>query len=428
MGRLLVFRPPGILSRLSFKGTPSEVLILMCFFSGRAGNTLSYLGGGGSVFRTECQQSEFSNSGSLFSFSKLFIYNVHMTEKTHEAGVALYRKYRPQKFAEVVGQDHVVKILEGAIKQGNIAHAYLFCGSRGTGKTSIARIFAREIGCSVNDLYEIDAASNRGIDDVREIRESVNTLPFESKYKVYIVDEVHMLTKEAFNALLKTLEEPPAHVVFILATTELEKLPETVVSRCQTFNFKKPSQQILKDVVTSIAKQEGFTLESGVADLVALLGDGSFRDTQGILQKVIGSAMGKKVTLAEVEAVTGAPQSGLVNDFVIAVLEKNIDKGLGAVHQAAAGNVDMKTYLKLILQKMRFLMLLRFSAGMEKEIQHEVSEADFTWLKTLALRKDIMLSSTVLLELLSAYETVGQAYIPELPLELALMKIIGQDK
>src|SRR3989344_5950244 len=137
----------------------------------------------------------------------------------HMSEVALYRKYRPEKYKEVIGQDHVVKVLEASLKLGNISHAYLFAGSRGTGKTSVARIFAREIGTSQNDLYEIDAASNRGIDDVRAIREAVGTLPFESKYKVYIVDEVHMLTKEAFNALLKTLEEPPSYVVFILATT-----------------------------------------------------------------------------------------------------------------------------------------------------------------------------------------------------------------
>ena len=143
----------------------------------------------------------------------------------------LYRKYRPSNFKEVLGQDHIVKTLGGAINLGNISHAYLFAGTRGTGKTSIARIFANEIKTTENDLYEIDAASNRGIDDIRELRDSVNVLPFESPYKVYIIDEVHMLTKEAFNALLKTLEEPPKHVIFILATTEIEKLPDTIFSR-----------------------------------------------------------------------------------------------------------------------------------------------------------------------------------------------------
>src|SRR3989344_6343971 len=158
-----------------------------------------------------------------------------MKSEKKSSGV-LYRKYRPQKFADVIGQEHIVKVLEGAVALGNISHAYLFSGTRGTGKTSMARILSRAIGTSANDLVEMDAASNRGIDDIRDIRESVNTLPFESKYKVYIIDEVHMLTRDAWNAFLKTLEEPPAHVVFIMATTEIEKVPETVVSRCQTFS------------------------------------------------------------------------------------------------------------------------------------------------------------------------------------------------
>src|SRR3989344_4956778 len=190
-----------------------------------------------------------------------------MMKKGEKKNEVLYRKYRPQEFNEVIGQEPVVKVLQGAVKLGNLSHAYLFAGSRGTGKTSLARILARAIGTSQNDLTEMDAASNRGIDEIREIRDSVNTLPYESKYKVYIMDEVHMLTKDAWNALLKTLEEPPAHVVFILATTELEKVPETVVSRCQTFSFKKPNLSTLKDFALVIAKKEGATLEPAAAEL-----------------------------------------------------------------------------------------------------------------------------------------------------------------
>jgi DNA polymerase-3 subunit gamma/tau len=160
--------------------------------------------------------------------------------------MALYRAYRPSVFDEVRGQESVVSVLEAAVKKGEIAHAYLFAGGRGTGKTSMARILARAVGTSEKDMYEMDAASNRGIDEIRELREGVATHPFESNYKFYIIDEAHALTKDAWGALLKTLEEPPAHVVFVLATTELDRVPETIRSRCQVFRFSKPSHEILK--------------------------------------------------------------------------------------------------------------------------------------------------------------------------------------
>ncbi|NVN97008.1 AAA family ATPase, partial [Candidatus Nomurabacteria bacterium] len=187
------------------------------------------------------------------------------SKKETNGNIALYRKYRPENWGEVIGQDHIVKAIDGALKAGKVSHAYLLCGPRGTGKTTIARIIASELGSSVNDIYELDAASNRGIDDVRSIRDSVQTMPFDSKYKIYILDEVHMFTKDAWNALLKTIEEPPKHVIFILATTELEKVPETIVSRCQSFIFKKPTDAILSSVVTNVAKKEGYTLEEGGA-------------------------------------------------------------------------------------------------------------------------------------------------------------------
>ena len=193
------------------------------------------------------EPSSHGRSGSLHErlfFCANFIFLCYTLKMST---MVMYRRYRPTTFKDVVGQDHVVEALERSIKNKTIGHAYLFAGGRGTGKTSVARIFASEIGCTEKDLYEMDAASNRGIDDVRAIRDAVSTMPFESPYKVYIIDEAHMLTKEAFNALLKTLEEPPPHAVFILATTEAEKIPETVVSRCQTFNFKKPTQKILRE-------------------------------------------------------------------------------------------------------------------------------------------------------------------------------------
>lgn len=335
---------------------------------------------------------------------------------------ALYRKYRPHDFKGILGQDHIVRVLEGAIKCDNISHAYLFCGTRGTGKTSIARIFAKEIGCTASDLYEIDAASNRGIDDIRELREAVKTFPFESQYKVYIIDEVHMLTKEAFNALLKTLEEPPAHAVFILATTELHKLPDTVVSRCQVFNFKKPPQEILKNLVLEIAKKEGRSLDGASADIIALLGDGSFRDTLVTLQKVLSSSEEKKVTAEETERITGIPKSTIVNDFISALNTKDVSKAYGALRQVTTENIDVVVFLKLVLTKLRAIMLIRLAPGMRTSLADDFTEADFAFLTELPVNKDIKLSE-VLLALLQASEGVGKSFIPELPLELAIARL-----
>lgn len=355
--------------------------------------------------------------------------------------LALYRKYRPQTFAEVVGQEDVVTALSGAIKQERIAHAYIFAGTRGTGKTSIARIFSRALGVSDNDLYEIDAASNRGIDDIREIRDGVHVLPFESPYKVYIVDEVHMLTKEAWNALLKTLEEPPKHVIFILATTELEKIPETIISRCQTFSFKRPSRDMLKVHVNAVAKKEGYSLERGVAELIALLGDGSFRDTLGTLDKVIGSATVKKITVADAEAITGAPRGSLVNSFVIGLAQGDAEVALKALHDAVGAGVAMKTFAALVLEKFRIALMMKSAPIAAKRLQDHISEEDWKELEigtgTGIGVKDAeknaagvasKLTSTTLVELLKAYDMIGRTYIDAMPLELAVITVCATSK
>ncbi len=336
---------------------------------------------------------------------------------------ALYRKYRPSKFSEVVGQEHIVKVLEAEAKSGEISHAYLFAGTRGLGKTSIARIFASAIGTSKNDIYEIDAASNTSVEDIRNLNDSVFTLPFESKYKVYILDEVHMLSKSASNALLKTLEEPPAHVVFILATTETHKIPETVLSRCETYTFKKPSQEVLKKLVLNIAKKEEVTLDESSAELIAILGDGSFRDTQGVLQKVLAYSKNKKISEEEVRLVTGAPAIDIVNGVISGIAEKNLNLALDSVKKAVSQNVDMSVFLKLILQTARAVMLVRFNAG--NVIKDEISEKEFEFVTKIA-KGEGAFSSNVLVELLTAYEKTTEAYIPSLPLELALVNIIGE--
>jgi DNA polymerase-3 subunit gamma/tau len=341
----------------------------------------------------------------------------------------LYRKYRPSDWSDVIGQEHIISVLEGSIKQNKIAHAYLFSGSRGTGKTSTARIFAKALGVTPNDIYEIDAASNRGIDDIREIRDGVSVLPFESQYKIYIIDEVHMLTKEAFNAILKTLEEPPAHAIFILATTETEKIPETVVSRCQVFSFKKPNRDILKTLVTKIAKKEGFSLETGSADLIALLGDGSFRDTLGILQKIVSTSKGKEITVKEIENITGAPKGSLVNNFITAIAQieenqaKNKEKAISIILETKENNISIKTFISLILEKVRIILLLKNAPTLAKVLKEQVSEDDWKVLEAIAKDEKNKINSGVLVELLKAYDATGRAYIESLPLEMGVVEI-----
>jgi len=347
------------------------------------------------------------------------------TNETHETNnVALYTKYRPKKFADVLGQDHVVSVLRDTLKNGNISHAYLFAGSRGTGKTSVARILASEIGTEHNDLFEIDAASNNGVDEIRALNESVSTMPFSSEYKVYILDEVHMLSKSAFNALLKTLEEPPRHVIFILATTEPEKIPETVISRCEVYNFKTPNRETLKQMVRSTATAEGYTFDDEAAELVALIGDGSFRDTHTILQKLIRASADKNLTLKEVEKVTGAPQVKLINDCVSAMATGDVDAVFAVTKNLRESNLDAKVFVRLFLEKFRAGMILKIAPNKERDLTDSFSTDDLNFIKKLIADNGQIFNSAVLLKLLEACDLMIRSSMPILLFELALVEII----
>jgi DNA polymerase-3 subunit gamma/tau len=286
--------------------------------------------------------------------------------------VALYRKYRPQSFNDVVGQDQAVELLTSSIKQKKISHAYLFCGGRGTGKTTVARIVAREIGCNDEDIIEIDAASNRGIDEIRELREAVRTAPFSSPYKIYIVDEAHMLTKEAANALLKTLEEPPSHVIFILATTDPEKLPQTIVSRCQKVVFNQPTIETLTKRLLHVVKQEARTMEKETAELIARHGKGSYRDALGILEQII-AVTGKDIETDKVKLLLGETDQATLISLFESLCKKDAKDIITSI-KTLSGKNALRTYDDLIeLVRQGLLIRIGESAG-NKDLERLAKE------------------------------------------------------
>lgn len=335
----------------------------------------------------------------------------------------LYIKHRPTKFADVVGQESIVSTIERSLKSGDVSHAYLFSGSRGTGKTTMARIVATALGAKSEDIHEIDAASYTGVDNIRELRESAFVLPMASPVKVYIVDEVHMLSKAAANAFLKILEEPPKHVVFILATTELHKILDTIISRCQHFQFKRPSEEILASYAKRVAKSEGYELEPEAAMLIAMLGDGAYRDTLTILQQVISSAKDKGIKRAHVEGVTGAPRGELVHALVRSILALDLDTALSCVGEVSRSHLDMKVFTKLVLRDLRLMLLMALSPSCKKGLETELSKEHFAFLVELG-QKPAKIIPDALRELLQAYEEMSSTPIQQLPLELALVRLI----
>ena len=294
-----------------------------------------------------------------------------------------YRKWRPKSMSEVVGQDAIMKTLRQAVAQQRTAHAYLFCGTRGTGKTSTARILAKAINClsprdgepdnechicvSINegrslDLIEIDAASNRGIDDIRELSDKVRFSPNESRYKIYIIDEVHMLTDAAFNALLKTLEEPPEHAKFILATTEAYKLPPTIISRCQRFDFRRIPIERMVTKLADICEQEGIEASNDALQLVARMANGGLRDAENLLEQVVVS-YGSPISEDDVRQLLGLGGDEMALELVRHIIAKSVKDGISTVNGASEQGTDLRQLLRGTLEYLRALLLLKTGAG-----------------------------------------------------------------
>ena len=302
---------------------------------------------------------------------------------------ALYRKYRPQTFTDIVGQNHIVSVLKNAIDKDQISHAYLFYGSRGTGKTSIAKIFANEVNGNEEyqkenvDIIEIDAASNNGVDEVRDIKEAIKFLPTEGKYKVYIIDEVHMLTTAAFNALLKTLEEPPAHVIFILATTEIHKIPATILSRCQRFEFKNLSQEQLIDRLKYISENEGIVIEDAAIEKIATLAKGGLRDAISILDQV--SNYSEKITLDHILEVTSSISEDDILEFYRSLLQGDVTKSLLTYNNFVSQAKDTKLLLNDLINVTRDVVVYKnlnnttYTVYNIDKIAEEVNNVEFDY-------------------------------------------------
>jgi len=352
---------------------------------------------------------------------------------------ALYRKYRPQTLEEVGGQDTIVKIIKNSIENNKINHAYLFAGPRGTGKTSIAKIFAKMVNCenlqnglpcgkctncaqiNNSDTIEIDAASNNGVNEIRELRNNVNLVPSYGKYKIYIIDEVHMLTTEAFNALLKTLEEPPAHIIFILATTDPHKIPETILSRCQRLDFKKISEKSIVNRLKKIVEEEKIEIEEDALKEIARLSDGGMRDSIGMLDQAVAYS-DQKITTNDIHDINGTLTAENLKNLISVIITREIKEIFEILEKY---NDNGKNFVKLteeIITFMRNILLYKNAKeyfetiSTNNDIYEEISKE----VTTKQILEYIEILNTTILEMKKTNNT-------KLLLEIAIIKMINSD-
>jgi len=385
--------------------------------------------------------------------------------------LVLYRKYRPQTFAEIIGQEHIVQTLTNAISTGMVSHAYLFSGPKGSGKTTIARLLAKAVNCENRkddqyepcnkcsscleimegrsmDLIEIDAASHRGIDEMRELKDGIRFVPTKSKYKVFIIDESHMLTREAFNALLKTLEEPPAHAIFVLATTEIHKMIPTIISRCQRFDFRKLTLPEIIKRLEIISQKEKVKIEKAALELIALNSGGSIRDGESLLDQVLTFAgtLGREevdeasasssrfanarvIKAEDIKDLLGLVEINLVSKFCDFIAEKKVSEAINFVNDIIDKGLDLQNFTKALINYLRQTLILKMTGGGEgNSIITGLTNEEFQKLgKQAAFFKDDELRN--ILELfLEAENKMKYSSIPQLPLELAIIEAIELTK
>lgn len=362
----------------------------------------------------------------------------------------LAQKWRPQNFSDVVGQEHVTTTLKNQILSERVGHAYLFWGPRGTGKTTVARIFAKAVNCPHRlqetefdttttaepcnhcefcndishsrslDVFEMDAASNRGIDTIRDLRENVKLSAATCTYKIYIIDEAHMLSPEAFNALLKTLEEPPPHVIFIMATTEHAKIPKTISSRCQDFDFRHLEDQKIIERLQLIANEEEVSADADVLALITRQSEGCLRDAENLLERLIASA-GKDLTLEAVEQTIGLGSSSLLRDLAVAIIERHLVKGLKTLSDLAKQGTDLSKGLDHLISHFRDLRLLVIDDSLGELIQSP--QSDLPELKQQAERMSVSRLSRIIKILMHTSRDIKQYGYPQLQLEAAFIQL-----
>ncbi len=355
----------------------------------------------------------------------------------------LYRKYRPQKFEEIIGQDHIKITLQNEIENGSISHAYLFFGPRGTGKTTLARVFAKSINCknkktsepcneceictSINngnflDLIEIDAASNRGINEIRELREMAKYSPSRGQYKVFIIDEAHMLTIEAFNALLKTLEEPPKHAIFILATTEFHKLPTTIISRCQKFEFKVVDLDKLKMHLKNVCDKENIKVDDDVISLITKHSGGYVRDALSMLGQVLALSEDNNVDMATASLIFPKSNIEIIVELIDNILFQKFDFAIRGLNKIVSSGIDLEYFTEELINYLRKIVLIKLSGAsqdylwdVEKDIEEKIIEQ--------SEQLDLNIWQGILEEFYSAFEHLKNERFKQLPLEIAIVSL-----